>query len=129
MKSAIVCTLALIVLPQLSVAQTQQVSQADCQAFETAIESGVKGVALILAEGIIDNSAPRQTYRSADINNKLQIINLNLLLEVQNKCPIRKTPIVPSIYLSEALDCNLAQVKGEKDSPACDMKNWKGIKK
>lgn len=104
-------------------------AQSNCQDFETAIDGDTKGIALIMAEGLGDNSAPRQTNRNLDINSKFQLININLQLQIQNKCPVRKTSINPMVYIGEALDCNLARLKGEKDSPTCDTRNWKGLKK
>ena len=104
-------------------------AQSTCQDFENAINGETKGIALIMAEGLGDNSAPRQTNRNTEINGKFQLININLQLQIQNKCPVRKTPINPMLYIAEALDCNLARLKDEKNSPACDMMNWNGLKK
>lgn len=97
-----------------------------CPDFDAAIDKLTKNIALSSAEGLVENSAPRQTNRELRINNQLQLININLSLMAQNKCAARKAPVNPMVYLSEALDCATAQLKGEQDSPACDMTKWKG---
>jgi hypothetical protein len=91
------------------------------------IESNLKLIASERAEGISDNSAPRETMRVIKINNYLQVINMNLMLMKEAKCSLRKKPITMGEYMKEALECQLAQMKGEKDSPACKMESWKGV--
>ena len=120
---------ALLSLVAFSSAVQAQPQNVSCYDFEAAIDREIKGAALLLAEGLSEKSAPRQTNRSIEINNKLQLVNINLQLQIQNKCPVRKIPVSPSSYISEALDCILAQLKGENNSSACDIANWKGLAK
>jgi hypothetical protein len=107
-------------------ASTSAFAQSACDALQKAIESEIKEAALSSANGLGDNSAPRATMRQIEIANNLSIIQANIALMAQNKCPPRTAPINPGVYLSEALSCSLAILKSEKDPPACDKSTWKG---
>jgi hypothetical protein len=98
-----------------------------CQQLENSIEPTIKAVAMIKAGGFSDNSAPRETSRQIQVNNELQLISMHLTLLAQNKCPPRSTPVDPSIYMMDALECATATGKGRE--VACDMRTWKGTNK
>jgi hypothetical protein len=114
-----------IVILVLAIA-SQCGAQVDCASFDTAINSALKLISRERAGGITDNSAPRETMRAAKINNYLQVISINLMLMKENRCPLRKRPISLGEYMKEALECELAQMKGEKDPPTCKLDTWKG---
>lgn len=104
-------------------------AQSTCDALQLAIEAEIKDAALSSVLGIGDNSAPRATLRQLEIANNLSTIQANLTLMAQNKCPARTAPIIPAVYLSNALDCNIAIMKGEKNAPACDKSTWQPAKR
>jgi hypothetical protein len=106
-----------------------QATTLDCQAFESSIEQSSKQAALLMASGAADNSAARETNRNLEISHKLQVINLNLQLQIANKCPVRKTPINPDVYYGQALICTLDRMKGEKSPASCELGNWKAENK
>lgn len=99
-------------------------AQQQCSAFEGLIDGSLKNMALEVAMGIGDNSAPRETNRLLRINNELQSINAYLTLMTQNKCPPVKYAISAAPYSIQAAECRLATLNSEDKSPACDMKNW-----
>ena len=107
---------------------TQSVlAQSSCEAFNSAVELEMKRAAYSSAEGIGDSSAARATMHELKIANSLSLINMNLNLMVQNKCPPRKNPIDYMIYFFEASACETAIRRGEKDTTACKKINdWKG---
>ena len=103
-------------------------AQNTCSALNDAVELQLKIAAQSQAEGLGDNSAPRATLRELEISNSLALARMNLDLAALNKCPARTKPLNPSIYLSEALDCNIQMLRGNKDSPACKMQDWNGLR-
>ena len=111
----------------LAVASPSVLAQAACADLSKAVEFQLKKAASSSAEGITDNSAPRATLRELRISNSLALVGMNLTLMAQNKCPPRQKPVNPMIYFGEALDCEIATQKGEKDSPRCKMDTWQGV--
>ncbi|MES1241794.1 MAG: hypothetical protein ABUT39_09270 [Acidobacteriota bacterium] len=107
------------------VVASPSVAQVDCSAFDAAINMSLKQISSERASGITDNSAPRETMRAARVANYLQVISMNLALMKENKCPARQRPIVLGEFMKNALECELATIKGEKDPPACNFDNWK----
>jgi hypothetical protein len=100
-----------------------------CQELDAAIDTSIRHVALSLVEGdIYDKGAMQQAARYTAANNYLQVIRINLDLQSQHKCPIRKSVINPMMYEKDARQCMLATLgsKTEEVSKACDVKNWKG---
>ena len=95
-----------------------------CETLSAAVEDQIKKAASTFAEGITDNSAPRATMRELQIANSLSLARINLDLMVQNKCPPRKSPVDPMVYLNDALACELALQKGDKDPAACKRDTW-----
>lgn len=95
-----------------------------CETLSAAVDDQIKKAASTFAEGITDNSAPRATMRELQIANSLSLVRINLDLMVQNKCPARKSPVDPMIYLSDALACEVALQKGDKEPAACKRDTW-----
>lgn len=122
MRMRITGSLLLIALAGPAIAQTSP-----CDALNSTVEDQIKKAASTVADGITDNSAPRATMRELQIANSLSLIRINLDLMAQNKCPSRKIPVDPMIYLGEALDCELALRKGENDPVACKRESWHGL--
>lgn len=112
-------TFALLLLLPLRVS-----AQSACADFDAAIELSLKRIASSYVEGLTDNSAPRQALRNSEMANELATININITLQIQNKCPVRKTSINWTKYVGAALGCRASAMKDEKDSPACDINKW-----
>lgn len=102
------------------------IAQNTCTELAKAIEHQLKKSASNYADGITDNSAPRATLRELRTSNSLALARINIELMAQNKCPPRKDPVDPMIYLSEALDCEIATQKGESNSDKCKLDGWRG---
>ena len=111
----------------IAAASPEALAQAACADLGKAVEFQLKKAASSFAEGIADNSAPRATLRELRTSNSLALAEMNLTLMAQNKCAPRQKPLNPMIYIAEALDCELATQKGEKDSPKCKMDDWQGL--
>ena len=100
-------------------------SQVQCGQYESAVDSSLKRIAMAEMEGISENSAPRATNRLIEINNEWQLINAHLSLMAQNKCPPITSLLSSVPYQIRALECRTSQLKGERNSPACDTTKWK----
>jgi|ERR1051325_5355878 hypothetical protein len=97
---------------------------ADCKSFTENIEHALKLIALDDVGGMGDNSVPRATLVELKTANNLARIQINLQLMQASGCPLPKEPIAPSDYLSDALDCSMAELKGVTNPPACDLSKW-----
>lgn len=100
-------------------------AQPNCGMFQQSIDESLKRIATERVGGLVDNSAPRETMRKVAISNEIGMMQLNIQLMTLNKCALPGAPLDASVYLSDALGCENALLKGEKDSPACDKKTWK----
>lgn len=102
-------------------------AQNTCTALADAVEWQLKNAAQNRVEGIGDNSAPRAALREAKTANSLALIQLNLQLMVINKCPARTKPLDPNFYFGDAAECSTQLLRGNKDTAACNLKDWKGL--
>ena len=83
-----------------------------CRDLNSAIDHNIVKIAVTEMEGeSSDKSAMQQGARLAQINNRLSAINVNVMLQGQNKCQPRQKPIDPSIYRSQASGCYLARLE------------------
>ena len=101
-------------------------AQANCDAFNEAIDSSIKEISFLSAEGIGDNSAPRESNRKTNQLFHMSMINANLVLMQAGKCPLPKTPIHQHAYKISAQKCMLAILKanGTNPLPDCDRSAW-----
>jgi len=105
-------------------------AQVPCHELESAIDNALKAAAMATATVARDDHLGRHTNRLLEANNQLQVINGNVILLTLHKCPmVRKTPLNPAVYSSEAVKCKLAEVNGNGGAPICDMQTWKGLGK
>jgi hypothetical protein len=95
--------------------------------FARGSDEAIFSIALSEAEGsALDKSAPQQTSRYLGFNNQLQVININLAIQSQNKCPPRKNGINPFRHGLQARECLLARLKKDETSTSkCDFKSWR----
>jgi hypothetical protein len=81
-------------------------AQTLCADLDEVIDESILAIALSEAEGqMFDKSAQQQTSRYLGFNNQLQVININLAIQSQNKCPPRKNGINPFRHKWQALEC------------------------
>ena len=124
--------LALLVAFVMAQTACTQPPEPICQELDTTIDNSIRKIALTLAEGdVFDKGAMQQAARYVAANNHLQVIQISLSLQSQNKCQVRKSVINPLIYQSEALKCLTATLGEKKGDSAvlCDIKTWKGDSK
>lgn len=90
---------------------TSETAPEICKELNSAIDRNIVEIAVTEMEGeTSDKSAIQQGARLAQINNRLSAVNINVMLQGQNKCQPRQKPIDPSIYRSQASNCYLARL-------------------
>lgn len=97
------------------------VHAADCASFETAIDKSLKVIAVADVALTTDDSNLRVATRTTEINNQLLLIQLNLTLMIQNRCPTPLQPISLTRYFVAAAKCAKAASPG---APECARKTW-----
>jgi len=101
-------------------------AQQTCIDLDNLIDTSIFEIAMTFMDGqLSDKSAPQQTARYIDINNKLQILNINFSIYTQNKCPPRKNGITPFKYERQSTDCMMARVRSVDVAAKCNFKTWK----
>ncbi len=97
-----------------------------CNTLDDAIDNSIKKIALLSIDGSSDKSAVQQTARSIEVSNQLQLMQINLQIHSQHKCPIRKSAINPYAFKKSALLCYLNLLKDDKEKTerTCNFKNW-----
>ena len=100
----------------------QRVDQ--CAFYENAYISSNKHLSSIWADGIADDSAPRETNRQLRaLNARMeQLIVIQQMQSIGCKLPEQISSV--GHYLSPALDCATATLRGNSESPKCDRNTW-----
>lgn len=106
--------------------------QSRCAMIGDSIDHFDKALSMLLAQGIGENSAPRETARALDGVKTLLLIQINMDLLRQLHCPqIPEGPIKEGTYLTDAMSCEkavAAAVRAGRSGlglPACDEKSWR----
>lgn len=115
-----------IAVAMLFVGQAYAAEPDICVKLNNAIDSSQKQMADELSDGLLDNSAARETNRQLRINNELQLISMNVSLLSQNKCKLPSEPIVSNVpgYINSAMVCGAERLAGNKNSQNCKRENW-----
>lgn len=99
-----------------------------CTEAQNQVEESLKDYAAAQAEGILDNSAARESVRQAKGEAQLLFIQANLEIMAQNHCPAFPRPILPRAYFHNAVDCELdrqkAPISSTTSPPTCNRANW-----
>jgi hypothetical protein len=96
-----------------------------CKDLMTDFEFGHKSISWIWVNGVGDDSSVRATSRELEISNWLAVMNMDLTLMIQSKCPLPSYSPKLASYASSALDCVKAQRSGKKEPPECNRDKWK----
>ena len=98
--------------------------EAACANFAHAYEASNKAIGTIIAQGLTDNSAPRQTNRELGmINERLQQpIVLQQMRAYGCRFPTETSS--GGAYLLKAMKCENEMLKGRRDAPECDQDKW-----
>ena len=108
---------------------TPALAQSPCGSLALSWDQNMKEMALSKADSFGERSVPRAALRQAEIGNQLLKQQMNLTLMIQHKCPLPVDAIDDgSAYLTDALQCSTAMIKGERDSPSYKFENWKSTK-
>ena len=76
------------------------------------------------AEGIGDDSAPRQTNRDVENSNSLLRASMVLTLMQAHHCALPDHSPSMATYLSPALSCVTDRLKGTSEPPTCNQATW-----
>jgi hypothetical protein len=87
-----------------------------------------KGMALTWAEGVGDNSAPRDTGRKIEASNFLARASMMLTLMQAHHCQMPDHAPSDGRYMSNALTCSTDLLRSGADAPSCKMETWQPSK-
>jgi hypothetical protein len=87
-----------------------------------------KGMALTWAEGVGDNSAPRDTSRKIEQSNFLARASMMLTLMQAHHCQLPDHAPSDARYMSNALTCSTDLLRSGADAPSCKMDTWQPSK-
>ncbi|HEU0099436.1 MAG TPA: hypothetical protein VFQ67_11760 [Allosphingosinicella sp.] len=101
-----------------------QTASGKCAALTADYDQIEKAMASRWSSSLGDNSAPRATMREMEDSNGLAQAQIILTLMQANRCTLPDH--APSIkrYLSAALACGTARLKGGAEVPECKMEAW-----
>lgn len=83
-----------------------------------------KSLALTFAEGVGDNSAPRDTSRKIEESNELSRASMMLTLMEAHHCPLPDHAPSETRYMSNALTCSTDILRSGADAPSCKTDTW-----
>jgi hypothetical protein len=100
-----------------------------CAKLDSDYEHASKALAMVFAEGVGDNSAPRATMREAREANIRNEASQTLDLMQAHKCALPTAAPNAAPYVTQAMGCKAAQFKDElglnaNASEVCDMSKW-----
>jgi hypothetical protein len=78
---------------------------------------------MTLAEGVGDDSAPRETYRQIKSSNSLAQANMAVELMEAHHCALPDHVASVKRYFSPALTCSTDRLKTEQPD-SCKMESW-----
>lgn len=87
-----------------------------------------KALALTFAEGVGDNSAPRETNRQIENANYLSRASMMLTLMAAHHCSMPDHAPSDARYMTPALTCATDMIKTGADAPSCKTDNWQPSK-
>lgn len=122
MKIALAALIGLMTLN--ASAQTTQ-----CSSTLASLAQDEKRLAYLEADGVMDDSAPRQTNRQIKITNHLLKMNMTMQFAIAGKCNLPKEPYSSAGYMSSAYACTIAEATARVTNskvkiPDCDDSKW-----
>jgi hypothetical protein len=95
-----------------------------CDDLKRQFDFSNRSIAEINADGIVDNSAPREASRQAKISNhKLDQLMILEFMKA-HKCPFDAKLGGSVLYALQALECELEKTKGNFKSEKCNTLAW-----
>ena len=83
-----------------------------------------KALALTFAEGLGDNSAPRDTTCKIEESNDLSRASMMLTLMQAHHCPMPDHAPSDTRYMSDALTCATDMLRSGAEAPSCKTDTW-----
>jgi len=131
--------IAAVALVSASFAPTAQVAAAPaspsasasggvCAKLTADYEQINKALALTYAEGVGDDSAPRETNRQVETANNLSRASMTLTLMQAHHCSMPDYEPSVARYMSPALTCATDMLKSGADAASCKMESWQPSK-
>lgn len=96
-----------------------------CASLGTEYDGIEKSLASTYAEGVGDDSAPRETNRRVEASNDLMRASMVLTLMQAHHCSLPDHSPSVARYLAPALTCATDRLKGTAEPPSCDESTWK----
>jgi hypothetical protein len=120
--------------------QAHAAEPAACKSLGDDYENASKKLAMLKADGLLDNSAPRATMRETESNNILSQARITMDLMRNNGCKGPTAAPSADFYLLDALKCSTAISKQSTEAtlaimrggtvsdlpspPECDQTKW-----
>ena len=95
-----------------------------CSKLAGDYDQAEKSLSMTYAEGVGDDSAPRETYRQIENSNDLARASMMLTLMQAHHCALPDHAPSEATYLSNALTCTTDRLKGTSDPASCKFENW-----
>jgi len=124
MKTALWILGAAASLLTLGSPATAQPVAGKCAALAADYEQIEKAMASRWTDSLGDNSAPRATLREMEDANGLAQAQIILTLMQANRCPLPDHAPSLKRYVTAALACSTARLKGSSEAPECKMETW-----
>ncbi|MEA1674105.1 hypothetical protein [Nitrospirillum sp. BR 11163] len=95
-----------------------------CQKFMSVIDGKMRLAAYVAASAAGDNSTARATTAYTLAQNHITVAQINLTAALSLGCPAPTRPITDAAYQTQALNCHIAIMQGEKNPAACRIDTW-----
>jgi hypothetical protein len=103
---------------------TSAASGGVCSKLSVDYDQVEKSLALTYAEGVGDNSAPRDTSRKIEESNDLSRAFMMLTLMQAHHCEMPDHAPSEMRYMSNALTCATDMLRSGADAPSCKTGTW-----
>jgi hypothetical protein len=119
--------MGLVLAAVLMAGCTEKPEPSTCKGFADAIDGRMKMAAYDYSDGLMDNSAPRETNRQLRLALAMTEIGIQVQLMGQHKCPPINKPINIDTYFASAIECRgkLMDWREGKPRPGeCAYETW-----
>lgn len=109
--------------PAIAEAAPAAAAPGKCSKLAAEYDQIEKSLAMIYADGVGDNSAPRETNRQMRAANDMARASIVVTLLQANRCSLPDHAPSMARYFSPALTCSTDQLKTPQPE-SCKMENW-----
>lgn len=116
--------ISIFVIASFSYASEMPLQEALCEVYNKTYRGANKAIASTEAEGLGDNSAPRESNRQLRILNE-RIQQLIVIQQMHaHGCTVPKVISSGIGYKIHAMECQLEIITGNANATECDKSNW-----